>query len=157
MPPYPQSGIFSLLYRKYKILWVEDSEDDVLLFDATLRRTGLRESFEITQFSTGEQAIEYFTQPTPSNTPTWPDIVLLDIKLPGLSGLEILPAVRQQHPQAVLAMFTTSNMPEEKERAIELGADVFQTKTFEPADFSRFLQLLSELVEQRRPNGHAAE
>jgi CheY-like chemotaxis protein len=135
--------------QAYKLLLVEDSDDDVVLFDLTLRRSRLHETFKIIhRLCTGDAAIEYFTHP-PANGSPRPDIVILDIKLPRASGFEILQAISGVRPRPVIAVFTSSSLDEDKQQADTLGADVFQTKTFEPKEFSRFLQSLASLADKR--------
>jgi CheY-like chemotaxis protein len=139
---------------KYKLLLVEDSDDDAGLFDRTLRRTGLHESFEIVQrLATAEAAIDYLSQPAQMvEGPPGPDIVILDLKFPGRSGLDVLELMCEAHARPVLAVFTTSLVPEDREQAVKLGADLFHAKTFEPAPFSRFLDWAARLTEDRKRN-----
>jgi len=143
-PPVPK--------KKYKLILVEDSEDDVMLFDLSLKRTGLHESFEIIRrFPDGDEALRYFTDPASLVDPSPPpDIIVLDIKLPGRSGFEVLAAVRCVHAKAAIAMFTSSVLEEDRAKAVDLGADIFQTKNFEPAEFSRFLHWLARIAEERQ-------
>lgn len=134
---------------------VEDSEDDVILFQLTLGRSGLHESFELVlQFPNGEQAIDYFlNDPKTSHPESFPDILLLDIKLPGRSGFDVLARFQPLLPRLVIAMFTTSILESDRQKAELLGADLFQSKTFDLAEFSRFLNRLARLADQRRPKG----
>jgi CheY-like chemotaxis protein len=139
--------------HKYKLVLVEDSEDDVILFELTLRRTGLHEFFDIVRrFPSGEQAIEYFmNHPKTLDPEPLPDIVILDIKLSGITGFDVLAAVRRMESRPVVAMFTSSCLAEDKQKAEALGADFFQTKTFQPDEFSDFLHWLARLASERRP------
>jgi len=132
---------------------VEDSADDVVLFEITLRRTGLHDFFELARrFENGEQAIEYFLNDSKTLEPEpLPDILILDVKLPGCSGFDVLERLQLLRSRLIIAMFTTSILPEDKQQAETLGADLFQTKTFEPAEFSRFLHFLSRVVDERAP------
>ena len=139
--------------KKYQLVLVEDSEDDAVLFGLNLRRTGLDQSFDlIRRFSCGEDAIDYFANPSRTLVPEpLPDILLLDIKLPGCSGLDVLAKLPKLDPRPVLAVYTSSALPEDKQKAEALGAGLFETKKAEPADFSRFLLALGRLAYQRRP------
>jgi len=120
-----------------------------------MRRTGLRESFDIVwRFQNGEQSIEFFLNRSRSLEPEpLPDILILDLKLPGCSGLDVLDRLQTIKPHPVIAMFTTSILQEDKERASALGADIFQSKTFELPEFSRFLNWLGGLADSRRSSG----
>jgi two-component system, OmpR family, response regulator AdeR len=136
--------------NKYKLLLVEDSDDDAVLFDLTLRRTGLHLFFEIVQrFATAEAAIDYFSQPASivEGLPS-PDIVILDLKLPGRSGFDVLESMRNKGPKPLVTVFTASTLPEDRQKAATLGAVLFQPKTFEPAEFSRFLHFIARLADQ---------
>jgi len=130
---------------------VEDSDDDVMLFQLALRRTGLGESFNVVwRFQNGEQSLDYFLNRSRSLQPEpLPDILILDLKLPGCSGLDVLDRLQTLKPRPVTAMFSTSILPEDKERATALGVDIFQTKTFELSEFSRFLNWLAHLADFR--------
>ena len=138
--------------EKYKLVLVEDSDDDVVLFELALKRTGLHLSFEIIRrFPNAEDAIEYFQAPPSMMDPEpKPDIVILDIKLPGRNGFDVLAVVRSLDPQPTVAIFTTSILDEDRKKAAALGADVFQSKNFESAEFSRFLLWLAHLNDARR-------
>ena len=131
---------------------VEDSDDDVILFELALRRGGLRDSFEVVRrFQTGEQAIEFFLNNSKMLEPDpLPDILILDLKLPGCSGFDVLKSLKPLSPRPVVGMFTTSILPEDRQQAATLGVDLFQTKTFELSAFARFLGWLARLAETRR-------
>jgi len=131
---------------------VEDSEDDLVLFELALRRADLRESFPLVRrFPTGEEAIAFFLKiSNPLELGELPDILVLDLKLPGCSGFEVLARLKSLKSRPVTGMFTTSILPEDKQRAEELGVDLFETKTFEAAGFSRFLHFLARIADGRR-------
>jgi len=70
------------------------------------------------------------------------DLVLLDLALPGRSGIEILPDIRSLDPQISIIMITAYGDPETKRKAIEGGAEGLLTK---PIDFT----LLREEIDTR--------
>jgi DNA-binding response OmpR family regulator len=75
-----------------------------------------------------------------------PDIVLVDLMLPGGSGLDVLRSLRRRSgrvPAIVVSAWTTA---EYRAAAIEAGADAFVAKPFLPADLAA---LVAELVEQQ--------
>ena len=129
----------------------------MILFELNLRRTGLQQSFDLMRrFSRGEDAIDYFANLARTLVPEpAPDIVLLDIKLPGCSGLDVLAKIPKLNRRPVIAVYTSSILPEDKQKAEALGADLFQTKSVEPAEFSRFLLCLGRLADQRSPKAGA--
>jgi two-component system, chemotaxis family, chemotaxis protein CheY len=72
---------------------------------------------------------------------TDPSIVLLDLNMPGLGGLEALPRLREAVPGAKIVVLTTSKASETETAALELGADAFVSK---PMDAARVPHLLRE-------------
>src|SRR5262245_9933718 len=143
---------FRVSRTKYNLLLVEDSDDDVVLFELALRRTRLNESFEIVRrCRTSGEAISYLIEP-PSmvDSDPRPEIVVLDLKLPGASGFDVLSRMGDMEHRPVVGVFTTSILSQDKDHANDLGADVFQTKTFQSDDFARFLNWLGRLAETRR-------
>ena len=137
--------------RKYKLFLIEDSADDILLFELALERSGLNEAFEVTRrFEDAQEALEFFLNNSKMSEPEpLPDIVILDLKLPVLSGLDFLARLRPLQARPVIGVFTVSTLAEDRLRAEAFGADLFQTKTFDSDEFSRFLLSLARLADER--------
>ncbi len=57
-----------------------------------------------------------------------PDLVFMDIKLPGENGLQITQSIKKRYPQTLLAILTSYDLPEYREAALGFGADFFLTK-----------------------------
>jgi CheY-like chemotaxis protein len=72
-----------------------------------------------------------------------PDVVVLDIELPGLNGFDLLAQFKLQRPGCVVIMLTTYAYPEFRENALRLGADYFYDKAME---FERVTEVLRTLV-----------
>lgn len=138
--------------NSYKLFLIEDSPDDVLLIERTLQRSGLNKSFEITRrFEAAEHALEYFlTNSKMSEPERLPDIIILDLRLPAFSGFDFLARLQPLEPRPVIGVFSVSTLPEDKEKALACGADLFQTKTFEIDEFTEFLHSLARMVNKRR-------
>ena len=108
------------------ILVVEDNEDHVFLLKHAFQKAGITNPLQVA--STGEDAIAYLEGT--GKYSDWqqfplPAIVLLDLKLPGLSGFDVLKWVKQ-HPglKALrVAMLTSSDLDQEIKMAYELGAN----------------------------------
>ena len=66
-----------------------------------------------------------------------PDIVVLDISLPGGNGFEVLGRIKKEVPSTVVMMLTNHDLPQYRERALENGADHFFDKVTE---FEKFLE-----------------
>ena len=82
--------------------------------------------FSVAAVTSGEEAVEWLGTSAA-------DVVLLDVILPGLSGLEVLKCVKQLHPHTQVIMVTALDQEEVRETAHRYGATAYITKPF---DFS---------------------
>ena len=121
------------------ILLVEDNPDDELLTLRSLRDA--RVANEITVVRDGAAAIEYLfrTGEHASRPEGLPNLVLLDLKLPKMSGLDVLERVRKDRSfdSVPIVVFTSSSDDREVRLAYELGANSFVRKPVEFDDFAR--------------------
>lgn len=126
------------------VLFVEDDDDHAELVLRSLEAEGLEK--EVTRVSDGEAALDYlygrgaFAAPRPPR----PDIVLLDLRLPKVDGLQVLREIKsseslQRIPVVVL---TTSEAESDLARAYDLRANAYVVK---PVDFAKFGTLLRDL------------
>ncbi len=127
------------------ILLVEDNADDEALVKRTFERANLKHRLDC--LHTGQDAIAYLKgQPPFDDRERFPipDLMLLDIKLPGLSGFEVLRAIRQDwlpwHLPVV--MLTSSDKIQDADQAYKLGANSFLVK---PLDFENAQELAHSL------------
>jgi CheY-like chemotaxis protein len=118
-----------------KILHVEDNADDVMLTALAFRKAGVAAKLEVA--ADGDKAISKLQSPN-SNLP--PACVLLDIKLPSISGFEVLTWIRQQPllRRLPVIMLTSSLLPSDINKAYELGANSYLTK---PSDLDSLVAL----------------
>lgn len=119
------------------VLLVEDSPDDVFLFQRILRRTEVKTQLSIVQ--NGSAAVEFLKAVLESREAERfprPDVVFLDLKLPLLSGFEVLRWVREQtfSPPLLIIVLTGSDEDRDKRLVAELGVQEFVTKPIR-ADF----------------------
>jgi len=77
--------------------------------------------------STGQKAIEGFREHQP-------DIALMDIRLPDMSGIDVMIAIRKEFPGARVIMVTTSEGDVEIQRALEAGASGYMLKSMPPKE-----------------------
>jgi DNA-binding NarL/FixJ family response regulator len=63
-----------------------------------------------------------------------PDVVLLDLGLPGVDGLTCLEQIRERHPEVKVVVFTADNDPKHIEAALRRGADSYVVKSINPED-----------------------
>jgi len=120
-----------------RILHVEDNADDVKLTSIAFRRAGALVQIEVA--SDGDKAISLLT-PKNGTALNLPACVLLDIKLPTKSGLEVLSWIRsQQYLRALpVVIFTSSMLPDDINQAYDLGANSYLVK---PPDLDSLVNL----------------
>ncbi len=113
-----------------KILVVDDEHDIQPLFEQRFRKEIRSGEFIFVFAYSGEQALECLKDYTHEAV-----LILSDINMPGMSGLELLKNIKQKHhqPPPVVMMITAYGDSDNYTRAMELGADDFITK---PVDFS---------------------
>jgi signal transduction histidine kinase len=102
-----------------KILVVDDDERNVRLLESILRASG----YPVIKAYDGQEALDLIASERP-------DLVLLDVMMPRMSGLEVCQKVRGQYETRLLPviMVTALNALEEKVQALEMGADDFLSK-----------------------------
>ncbi len=102
------------------ILVVDDIPENVRLLEAVLVPRG----YEVLTATSGEEALDLVASARP-------DLILLDVVMPGMDGYAVCQALRDHEETAVLpVIMVTSSMGAEKTRAIEAGADDFIPKPF---------------------------
>jgi CheY-like chemotaxis protein len=124
------------------ILLVEDNPGD-----ARLTREAFRDCVETIQLHVvrdGEEALDFLYQRKKHVNAPAPNMVLLDINLPGMNGLEVLAEIKKDSllKRIPVVMLTTSKADEDITRAYELHANCFLTK---PVDLEKFMQTVRSL------------
>ena len=126
------------------ILLVEDSPRDLELTLAALARCQLAN--EIVVARDGAEALDWFERrgPFADHPPGDPAVVLLDLKLPKVDGLEVLEYVKRnpRHQQIPVVMLTSSREEQDVVRSYDLGVNAFVVK---PVDFGEFFRAIQEL------------
>ncbi|NYS76802.1 response regulator [Halomonas glaciei] len=104
-----------------KVLVVDDEPNIVLSLEFLMEQAG----FEVVTAEDGEQALARVTD-------SQPDLLLLDISLPGISGFDVLERLRNEKATAQLPiiMLTAHGRDVEREKGMALGADDYITKPF---------------------------
>lgn len=126
------------------ILLVEDSEDDTELACYALAKC--RVPVNVVALSTGEAALEYLAQAAEGvESKPRPDLVLLDLQLPGISGLEVLRRMRAKPDirRTLVVMLTTSDDDQDICASYDLGVNSYIRKPVELGAFSAVLDELS--------------
>jgi two-component system response regulator len=139
------------------ILLVEDNPDDEALTLRALRKNNIAN--EVAVARDGAEALDYLfgTGVHSGRDPALPQVVLLDLKLPKIDGLEVLSRVRANPRTAMLPVVILTSSKEERDLAESYtrGANSYVRK---PVDFQAFLQAVNQLglywlvLNERPPN-----
>ena len=131
--------------EQYVILLVDDREDDLTVIRRAFTKSRILNPILAVQ--SGEEAIAYLRgEGKYSNRAEYPlpELILLDLKMPGLSGFDVLKWIRQ-HPTLKtirIVVLTASDHMKDVNLAYELGANSFLVK---PVEFDRFLDLANAI------------
>ena len=127
------------------ILLVEDNDDDVELTLRALRRNRVANRVDVVR--DGAEALEYLFA-TGSHkgrdVRDAPNLVLLDLKLPKVGGLEVLERLRAdpRTRRLPVVVLTSSNVESDLARSYDLGANSYIRK---PVDFTQFMEAVNQL------------
>jgi CheY-like chemotaxis protein len=122
-----------------KILVVDDEKDIQPLFQQRFRREIRTGEAEFEFAYSGEEALLYLEKYQHQAV-----LILSDINMPGMSGLELLKNIKEKHhqPPPVVMMITAYGDEENYNKAMALGADDFLTK---PVDFTQLKETIKSL------------
>ena len=129
--------------RTATILLAEDDSNDVILFQRALGRASSN-AYSLKVVRDGEEAISYLSGQSiyaDRNLYPLPTLLLLDLKMPRKSGLEVLSWLRKQ-PQLrylIVVFLTSSNSAEDIRLAYEAGANSYLVK---PVEFTEMVELI---------------
>lgn len=115
----------SAMTTKGRILCVDDEPRNLKLLDAILTPAG----YELLMAENGERALELIAQQSP-------DLILLDIMMPGLSGYDVLGKIRAAENSKLIpvVMVTALREVEDRVKALDLGCDDFISKPFDKVE-----------------------
>jgi DNA-binding response OmpR family regulator len=115
-----------VIKRQAPVVLVADDEEDIrLLVTFRLERAG----YEVLEASDGEQALRLATEHSP-------DVAVLDVMMPKLSGFEVLDELRSNEATSGLPviLLTARAQPADVERGLAAGANDYVTKPFSPEE-----------------------
>jgi two-component system response regulator len=127
------------------ILLVEDNPDDVKLTLRALKKNNIMN--EVIVAGDGVEAVDYFFgmgKFAGRDTGIMPQVVLLDLKMPKMDGLEVLHRIRADERTKLLpvVILTTSSEDKDRVESYKLGANSYVRK---PVDFNQFAEAVNQL------------
>ena len=122
--------------QKLRVLIVDDDANMARYLSTYLAR----HNFDVNTVGSGEEAIRMFRVHDPQ-------LVLMDVAMGGMSGLDTLERIKEIKPDVAVIMISGQNDPEVIFRASKLGADDFLGKPFEPKDLD---SRISKIIDKQR-------
>ncbi|MCL4259577.1 MAG: response regulator, partial [Anaerolineales bacterium] len=110
-------------FKRRRILVVDDEERMVRFIRMNLEHDG----FQVTEAFNGKQALQKMRDTTP-------DLILLDVMMPDIDGFETLETIRESGNTVPVIMLTAKGEEDDRVRGLELGADDYVTKPFNPRE-----------------------
>lgn len=136
--------LVDVLAEPMLILLAEDDDGHALLVQRNIVRAGIRN--QIVHVSDGQLALDFIRREGQfaNRQPAGPLLVLLDINMPRVDGVEVLSKVKAEKATAriPIIMLTTTDNPREVERCYELGCSVYVTK---PVEYESFVEAVKRL------------
>lgn len=125
----------------HRVMVVEDEPENRLFIGLMLRTEG----YDVQEAEDGRCALEMLEQQP------LPELILLDVMMPGLNGWQVFEQIRQNDRWAGIpvVMLTALAQRSDVERAVQLGVDGYLTKPFEPADL---IHTIEETLSERGTN-----
>lgn len=121
--------------QEFKVLMVDDEED----FVKTLaERMQMRDLAPQTALS-GEQALQQVQDDVP-------DVMVLDLKMPGIDGMEVLRRVRKAYPQVQVVILTGHGSEKDRAEALRLGAFAYLNK---PVEMENLVKTLKDAYKRK--------
>ena len=131
----------------FKILVVDDSDDDLFFIRKALDRVGIGKT--VNSVHDGQEAIDYLCghgEFSNRQKFPFPTIILSDLKMPRMSGFELLRWVREHPDCGVIPtiLFTSSAIEDDVREAYRLGANAYMVKPSKPEELDELLRTVCE-------------
>ncbi|MET8984297.1 response regulator [Nonomuraea wenchangensis] len=128
--------------RAIEVLLVEDDQGDILLTREAFDLNKVRNRLHVV--NDGEQAVAFLRREGGYADVPCPDLILLDLNLPRMSGLEVLSEIKADPVLATIpvVVLTTSEAEEDILHSYRLHANAYVTK---PVDFEQFIRVVRQI------------
>jgi len=129
-------------HRPVNIVMIEDDEGHARLIEKNIRRAGIFNNLR--HFTDGTTALDYLFNHPDGPTHNGPALILLDLNLPDMSGIDILARIKSEGPlkRTPVVVLTTTDDKVEIDRCYDLGANVYITK---PVNYESFSDAIRQL------------
>lgn len=129
-------------WRPIEVLLVEDDQGDVLLTKEAFDFNKVRNRLHVV--NDGEQAMAYLRRENDYHDAPRPDLILLDLNLPRMGGLEVLSEVKADADLRTIpvVILTTSEAEEDILHSYRLHANAYVSK---PVDFEQFIRVVRQI------------
>ena len=130
--------------EKMKVLVVDDNPNDVTIIKRAMRKSDVK--CELHFARDGEEALDALYQKGEFVDTPKPDLILLDINLPKINGLEVLAKVKEDERlrRIPVIVLTISEREEDMVKAYDSGAASYMTKPVDSKDFERLIQTVQD-------------
>jgi len=132
--------------EKKIVYLIEDNPDDIKLTQRAFIKSNVAEKIDLKIAQDGQSALDYLFSSNQSSTNggQLPAVILLDLNLPKLSGLQVLERIRHEKKTKLIPVIILTSSKEEADltRAYKLGANSYIRK---PVDFEKFKAAIQEL------------
>jgi len=133
-----------MLNELVTILLVEDNPDDVELTVRALKKNNIANPLEVVR--DGQDALDYlfYTGRYSSATHALPGVILLDLKLPKLDGIEVLRRIKRDRTRKLIPVVILTSSKEERDvvESYDLGVNSYIRK---PVDFEQFVDIVKQI------------
>ena len=125
--------------KSWSVLLIEDNENDVFLTELALKKSNIKYNLDIA--NNGKTAIELFNSIIKEEKKP-PDLILLDINLPVINGLEVLKYIKSRGEISFIptVVFTSSDSDSDIKYCYDNGADLYVNKPNNINDFKEIIQ-----------------
>jgi len=132
------------MHKEIRILLVEDNEGDVVLTLQALKKANISNGVDVV--TDGEQALLFLRKKGKYAAAETPDLILLDINLPKVDGMEVLEEVKNDETLKIIpvVILTTSDSENDILKSYNNHANCYITK---PVDFRKFMEVVQMIKE----------